>query len=112
MGYRKVSTRYMPKPLILDHKSKRMGFRLYYLMWYVEEGNEFFCSELSMHHLQLRLLPPRNKSSRCVTSYSKTTYLQSDLIVMSTKTEVDLFGGNHLMPFDFYDILKRHQSYL
>ena len=43
LQYCKVSSRWMPRHLIPDHKSQRMGTRLQHLLWlcYKMEGNVF-----------------------------------------------------------------------
>jgi hypothetical protein len=41
LGYRKFCARWVPKMLMEDHKTKRMGSALKFLTRYAQEGDEF-----------------------------------------------------------------------
>jgi hypothetical protein len=44
LGYRKLCAHWVPKMLMDDHRMKRMGFTLKFLMHYTQEGDEFLDS--------------------------------------------------------------------
>jgi len=44
LGYRKLCTRWVPKMLTDNHKTKQIGSTLKFLMRYTQEGDEFLDS--------------------------------------------------------------------